>query len=208
MKSTARKRKLKKVRAMAKKLKVKLTYKKNGTYKYKSLKRLLNDIKKKKGCKRCVRCKRCKKCKRCVRCKRCKKCNCNRRNRFGMDVFSSTNSEGFDWEDDYRFMPAPAKKKTPAGMATAVGIWKTNTADEKKETWAQKLAKKATEEEWKGDIPARGTELAKKYKRIYLNNYNRIKAQASANIPRAPASIYENAKIIEEPAFGKKNRFG
>ena len=89
MRSTARKRKLKKVRAMAKKLKVKLTYKKNGTYKYKSLKRLLNDIKKKRGCKRCkkckkcVRCKRCKKCKKCVRCKRCKKCNCKRRNRFG-----------------------------------------------------------------------------------------------------------------------------
>ena len=86
MRSTARKRKLKKVRAMAKKLKVKLTYKKNGTYKYKSLKRLLNDIKNKKGRKGCVRCKRCKKCKRRVRCKRCKKCNCNRRksyNRFG-----------------------------------------------------------------------------------------------------------------------------
>jgi hypothetical protein len=199
MRSTARlKRKLKKVRAMAKKLKVKLTYKKNGTYKYKSLKRLLNDIKKKKGCKRCVRCKRCKKCKRCVRCKRCKKCNCNRRNRFGM----------FDWEDDWEEMPIPEKKKTPEGMAVAKGIWKTNSPDEKKTTWIQKLAKEATKKKWTGDIPARGTELAKEYNRLYLNNYDRITAQRNANIPRGQASIYENAKIIEEPAFGKKNRFG
>jgi hypothetical protein len=121
--------------------------------------------------------------------------------------FSSTSSEGFDWQEDYLPMPAPAKKKTPAGMATAAGIWKTNTPDEKKETWVQKLAKKATEKEWTGDIPDRGTELAKKYNRLYLNNYNRITAQSNANIPRGQASIYENAKIIEEPAFGK-NRFG
>jgi hypothetical protein len=199
---------------MAKKLKVKLTYKKNGTYKYKSLKRLLNDIKKKKGCKRCkkckrcIRCKRCKKCKRCVRCKRCKKCNCNRRNRFGMDDFSSTS---FDWEDDYLPMPAPAKKKTPAGMATARGIWKTNTPDEKKETWTQRLANEDTEKEWKmlkGNIPDRETKLTEEYNRLYLNNYNRRTAQRNANIPRAPVSIYKNAKIIEEPAFGKRNRFG
>jgi len=193
MRSTARlKRKLKKVRANAKKLKIKLTYKKNGTYKYKSLKRLLNDIKKKKRCKRCIRCKRCKKCKRCVRCKRCKKCNCKRRNRFG----------AFDWNYDWKEMPPPAKKKTAAAADAATGIWNTNTPEEKKKTWIQRLAKEATEQKLgKG---ARGT----KYNLLYDENCRIIEAEMKNASPfNAPGASYKNIGITEEPAFGK-NRFG
>ena len=203
MRSTARlKRKLKKVRANAKKLKIKLTYKKNGTYKYKSLKRLLNDIKKKKGCKRCIRCKRCKKCKRCVRCKRCKKCNCKRRNRFG----------AFDWNYDWKEMPPPVKKKTAAAADVAKGIWNTNTPEEKKKTWIQRLGKEATEKEWKkwkGDIPVfRGTELAEEYNRLYDENCRIIEAEMKNASPfNAPGASYKNIGITEEPAFGK-NRLG
>ena len=192
MRSTARlKRKLKKVRAMAKKLKVKLTYKKNGTYKYKSLKRLLNDIKKKKGCKRCIRCKRCKKCKKCVRCKKCKKCNCNKRNRFGgTNPCSYSNPKQFDWTNCWKEMPEPVKTKTLEGMKIALGIWNTNTPEEKKKTWIQRLAKEATENEQPG---GKGTE---EYDNLYIENYRMIQEQA------------RQAERTENPSFGKKNRFG
>ena len=183
---TRLKKKLKKVRAMAKKLKVKLTYKKNGTYKYKSLKRLLNDIKKKRH-KRCVR---------------CNKCTCNRRNRFGT----------FDWNEDWKNMPpVSAAKMASQSHSARIFFWNENTESEKKKIWIQRLAKEATEKEWGGSAPRdRKTELAKQYDKLYLKNYKRIEDEMKTASPfNAPAASYKNIGIKEDEFFGKKtNRFG
>ena len=192
---TRLKRKLKKARAMAKKLKVKIMYKKNGTFKYKSLKRLLNDIKK---CKRCKRCKRCK----------FKRCKCKKRksyNRFGV-----LSKEGFDWNEDWKNMPeVSAAKKASESHSTRKYFWDVSTPDEKKKKWIQRLSREAVEQKLGKGTPVRGTELAKEWDRLFYENYKRIEGQMkAANTLRAPARIYERSKTEEEPAFGKKNRFG
>jgi hypothetical protein len=109
-------------------------------------------------------------------------------------------------------MPPPVKKKTAAAADVAKGIWNTNTPEEKKKTWIQRLGKEATEKEWKkwkGDIPVfRGTELAEEYNRLYDENCRIIEAEMKNASPfNAPGASYKNIGITEEPAFGK-NRFG
>ena len=211
---TRLKRKLKKARAMAKKLKVKIMYKKNNTFKYKSLKRLLNDIKKCKRCKGCKWCKRCKRCKGCkcnkCKCKRCKcnKCKCNKRksyNRFGV-----LSEEGFDWNSDWEKMPPVSAAKTASeSHSTRLYFWNQSTPDEKKKKWIQRLSREAVEQKLGKGTPVRGTELAKEWDRLFYENYKRIEGQMkAANTLRAPARIYERSKTEEESAFGKKNRFG